>query len=151
MDLATDHTGPHLLAGVFCEKVIEDKEGVLTLVRLVDRITQTATGSDPPEQMPPFLMENLFLVVMLRADQAKGRYALRVRPQDPSGRNLPHFDAPIQLSPGPAGQNVVTAIQLAIELEGVYWFDVLFCASKDAERLLTRVPLEIQYVPQRTV
>jgi hypothetical protein len=35
---------------VFCEKVIEDKEGVLTLVRIIDRVTQTGAGPEAPER-----------------------------------------------------------------------------------------------------
>ena len=33
--------GPHVALAVICEKVIEDNEGVLSLIRIVDRVTQT--------------------------------------------------------------------------------------------------------------
>lgn len=148
--MAKDDTGPHLITCVFCEKVIEDKEGVLSLIRIVDRITQTATGSEPPEQMPPFILDTLQLAITLKADQARGRYAIKVRPEDPGGRQLPAFEAPLQLVGGNQGVNLIMALQFAVELEGVYWFDVFFVAAKNDDRLLTRLPLEVIYQPQKT-
>lgn len=145
----TTENGPHLNACVFCEKVIEDKEGVLSLIRVIDRITQSATGSDVPDDMPPFMLQGLFLVITLKADQARGRYGLKIVPEDPSGRSLPAMEVPVQLTPGPGGVNLVSEISIPIELEGVYWFDVIFVAKKDIERRLTRVPLEIIYAPQK--
>jgi Family of unknown function (DUF6941) len=144
------HTGPHLQSAVLCEKVIESNEGVLSLINIVDQITQSATGPEPPQQMPAFMLKDLKLVVMLKADQARGRYALKIRPQDPSGRNLPIFEVPVQLGGGNSGMNIVTDIQLPIELEGLYWFDVLFAAGGEEDRLLTRLPLTVMYQPQRT-
>jgi len=43
-------TGPHIVNATFCEKVLIEPDGVLSLIRLVDRFTQTATGPEPPEQ-----------------------------------------------------------------------------------------------------
>src|SRR4051794_23465688 len=114
-------SGPHLQIAVFCEKVIEDKEGVLSLIRIVDRVTQTATGPEPPDQMPPFILSNVFLVVTLKADKARGRYAVKIVPEDPSGRSLPEVETPIQLEGGQMGINLISPLQIPIELEGLYW------------------------------
>jgi hypothetical protein len=76
-------TGPHLILATFCEKVIEEKDGVLSLIRLVDRFTQTASGADPPPQMPPFIISDLKLVLTLKPDQARGRFAVKIVAEDP--------------------------------------------------------------------
>jgi hypothetical protein len=142
--------GPHLLTAVLCEKVIEDKEGVLSLIRIVDQVVQTATGPEAPEQMPPFVLHNLSMVIMLKAGQSRGRYALKLRPEDPGGVQLPPIEFPLQLQGGTSGVNIIAPLQLGVNHEGVYWFDVLFAPGRDEDdQLITRVPLEIVYRPQR--
>ena len=144
------HTGPFLQLACFCEKVITDNENVLSLIRIVDKVTQTATGVDVPEQMPPFVISDLKLVMSLKAGEARGRYALKLRPEDPSGSQLPPFEVAVQLISGNQGVNVITDMQLAVQHEGVYWFDIFFVPGAGAEDwLLTRIPLEVQYQPQK--
>jgi hypothetical protein len=146
----TERRGPFLQLACFCEKVITDNTGVLSLIRVVDRFTQTIAATDVPDQMPPFVLSDLSLVVSLKAGEARGRYALKIRPEDPSGVQLPAFEVPVQLTPGNAGINYITPFQLAVQHEGVYWFDVLFAPGAGAEDwLLTRMPLEVLYQPQR--
>ena len=45
--------GPYLITAAFCEQVIEDKSGVLSLIRIVDRMYITAQGPNAPDEMPP--------------------------------------------------------------------------------------------------
>jgi hypothetical protein len=122
----------------------------MSLIRIVDRITQTTTGVDVPDQMPPFVVQDLKLVISLKSGEARGRYAVKIRPEDPSGSQLPPFETPIQLSPGNQGVNIVSDLQFAVQLEGVYWFDVFFVPGGGAEDwLLSRIPLEVHYRPQK--
>jgi hypothetical protein len=148
--MAAGYTGPHLQVAAFCERVIEDKQGVLSLIRLVDQITNTVVGPDVPDQMPAFMVTDLVMVVTLKADQARGRYALKVRPEDPSGRHMPVMQTPVHLEGGERGVNVLLPLQFHVELEGLYWFDILFSAGGGHEdRLLSRIPLRVIYRPQR--
>lgn len=146
--MARSDDGPHLQVAAFCEKVVEDKHGVLSLVSIVDQITNTAVGPNVPDEMPPFTL-NLWLVVMLKADRARGRYSLKIRPEDPSGRDMPIMETPVQLEGGERGVNLVTPLQFGVALEGLYWFDVLFSAGTGHDRLLSRIPLRVVYRPQR--
>lgn len=140
--------GPHLSAAVFCETVIEAKDNTISLIRIIDTVTQTATGPEPPAQMPAFLISTK-LVISLKADQARGRYAIKVRPEAPDGRQLVTHEQAVQLGGGERGVNLIVEMTFPAELEGVYWFDVLFMASPEDEKLLTRVPLRIVYQPQK--
>ena len=77
-------TGPHLAAALLCERVITESDGVLSIIRVVDRVTQTASGTDPPETMPPLSIDNLSMVLSLKPDKARGRFQLRLVMNEPS-------------------------------------------------------------------
>jgi hypothetical protein len=143
-------TGPHLIAALICEKVLDEKDGVLSAIRIIDRLERSAIGPDAPEEMPPFVVDNLTLLVTVKSDQARGRYGIKVRPEAPGGVQLPPMEQAITIQPGPAGINLTVPFALAIQAEGVYWFDVFLTGPAPQEdRLLTRVPLEVIYSPQR--
>jgi hypothetical protein len=144
-------TGPHLVVAALCEKVLQEQDGVLSLIRLIDALTQTASGVETPAQMPPFIATDLTMVISVKADQARGRFGIRVRPEAPSGVQLPAIEQGVNLQPGAAkGINLVMPLQIAIDQEGTYWFDVFLTGpAPQAARLLTRVPLNIIYQPQQ--
>jgi len=141
-------TGPHVNVAVFCDAALLGADQALTLVRIIDTVTQQVTGEDPPDQMPAFVIQTKF-VVTLKADQARGRYKLKIQPQGPDGRDIPGQEQVIHLEGGHTGINVIVDVHLAVELEGVYWFNVLFEAAPGDDRLLTRVPLRVLYQPQK--
>lgn len=138
-----ENMGPFISIAAFCENVIEDKSGVLSLIRIVDRLTVSAQGSSAPEQMPPTLL-NWFFVLTLKSGQARGSVQVAIEPELPSGLRLapvtftPHFEG------GNRGCNIVSRIGLTLEAPGIYWFRVFV-----ADRLATRVPIEVIY--SRTV
>ncbi len=143
-------TGPHLLVAALFEKVLQEQDGVLSAIRLIDRVTQSTTDPDAPEQMPPFLTDNLTMLVCLRSDQARGRYGIKVRPEAPGGFQLPAMEQAIQLQPGANGANLILPLVLPITQESVFWFDVFLTGpAPQPDRLLTRVPLEVVYSPRR--
>jgi hypothetical protein len=141
-------TGPFLQFACFCDNVLEEKDGTISLIRVVDSVTQTATGTDVPEQMTPFVVA-LKLVIGLRAGKARGRYGVKIRPEDPSGSQLPAREIPVHLDGDYRGANLLTDFSFAAQLEGVYWFDVFFVRGQGNETLLTRVPLAVRYQPQK--
>jgi hypothetical protein len=143
-------TGPHLAAALVCERVITEGDGVLSIIRVVDRLIQTATGADPPDAMPPLLVNNLSMVLALKSDQARGRFTVKVWIEAPSGRGQQLGEQDINLQPGNSGANLVIGLQLGLEEEGVYWMDVILGGPRgQADERLTRVPLEVVYQRQR--
>src|SRR4051794_33369007 len=139
--MARMERGPHLQAAVFCDMTIVGQDGTLSIIRIVDQITQTTTGPEPPQTMPAFVLATK-MVIILKADEARGRYSLKIRPEAPDGRQLPAMEQALQLDGGHRGVNLLVDVHLAVDLEGVYWFDILFVPAPDEERLLTRVPLQ---------
>ncbi|MGI9081012.1 MAG: hypothetical protein ACR2FZ_01855 [Thermoleophilaceae bacterium] len=142
--------GPFLQTAVLCEKVLTEANGVFSAIRIVDRFTTHATGADVPDEMPPGVID-LTALVIVKAGDARGRFAIRLRPERPSGRQMDAIDFPIRFDGGPdQGQGLVLPMQMEMDEEGLYWIDVFLVArSGQAETLMTRMPLTIRYQPQR--
>jgi hypothetical protein len=136
--------GPFINAAFFCEKVIEDKEGVLSAIRIVDRVINTAVGLDTPTAMPPMPVA-LTLVITLKSGAAKGRLDVRIAVERPSGLQSDLASAlSVVLEGDDRGANLVMNLALTMTEEGLYWFDVYV-----EETLATRVPLRIVYQRQQ--
>jgi len=131
--------GPYLQLAVLCEKALREADGVLSLIRVVDRVTHTARGSEAPEEMPE-VRYPLTLVITLKAGTARGRHEVTVTPELPSGEQMPPVLTTVQMEGVSRGVNIVSQIDIPFKLEGLYWFNILFDGV-----LLTRVPLEMHY------
>ena len=131
--------GPYIRVATLCERVLQEQDGVLTVVRVIDRFTITASGPGAPQEMPPSNV-SFSIVVMLQSGGVRGRYNLRIVPVTPSGKSLRELSAGVFLEGEDRGVNVVLNSQLAAQEEGLYWFDVFL-----EEQLLTRIPLRLLY------
>jgi len=146
MTVVPEFTGPWVTTAVFCEKVIEDKEGVLTLVRVIDRLIISASGVETlvPEKLPPAQVQIIF-VITIKAGTAKGRSEVVTEIEGPDGINRAISSQSVNFPAPNYGQNLVNNIALGVQHEGVYWFTV-----KADGRVLTRSPLEILYARSAT-
>lgn len=144
--------GPYLQSALICEKVLRDADGVQSYIRVVDRITVTTTGEDPPPEMPPQHLD-LTASITLKAGEARGRYAVKFRPEAPGGFERPALEVPVNfVGEGEHGNTVNVELKgLEIDLEGLWWFDVLFVDRHQKEKLMTRIPLRMMYQPQRVI
>lgn len=77
-------TGPFVGAAFLCEQVLKDEHGVISAIRIVDKITQTAEGPEPPAAMPPTGV-SLKGLVLLKSGAARGSLGLSLRIEAPSG------------------------------------------------------------------
>jgi hypothetical protein len=132
--------------------VLQEQDGVLSLIRIIDRLILGATGPEAPDEMPPIPV-NFTLLVVLKAGAARGRFQVRLSLEGPSGQTLPpEATLPVQFEgEGDRGVNLIVPVGMQIEQEGLYWFDVWLGGPRyeQQEELLTRVPLRIVYQPQR--
>jgi len=130
--------GPYLQAAVFTERVLHERDGVLSLVRIVDRLGRFGGGTFVL-LLPEGATAKVTLVVMLKSGDARGRHRLTIRPELPSGlRSEPRgFD--VLFEGEDRGVNVIVDLDVAL-MEGLHWFIVTL---GDVE--LTRVPLRIAY------
>jgi hypothetical protein len=141
-------SGPFVQAALICEKMLTSNDGVLSPIRVIDRVTISAGGSEPPAEMPPSQVD-FILCIMLKSGDARGRHVLKLRGEKPSGEQLPALEVNLNFEGADRGNNVNIDLKgIVFDMEGLWWFDVLF---GDNETILTRVPLRLLYQSQRVV
>lgn len=135
-----DYGGPWLQTAVFCERVLYEKDGVVSLIRIVDRFTFTASGPDAPERIPPGAAIPINGLLTFKSGFAKGSYTVTVTVTTPTNRKLRTVSLPMFLEGDDRGVNLGFNANLVDLEEGLYWFDV-----RVGDRLVTRMPLRIVY------
>ena len=131
--------GPYIQAAALCEQVIEERSGVLSLIRIIDTIVHTEARPDAPAEMP-LVNYPLKLVLMLKSGRARGRHEFKVFPELPSGEVKSPFMQSVQMEGEERGANTVISLMFSGAMEGLYWFNVHF-----DDTLLTRIPLRVRY------
>jgi len=131
--------GPYVQIAAFCERVLREADGVLSLIRVVDIITHPERGPSPPVEMPEFRFP-LFLVITLKSGTARGRHEITIIPEQPSGETLQPITLSINMEGEGKGMNITSRIDLPYKMEGLYWFNVQFDGQ-----IITRLPLEVRY------
>jgi hypothetical protein len=131
--------GPFVQVACFCQDVIEDKAGTYTLVKIIDTLTHTESGPNPPMDLTPFVF-NLKLVLMLKSGAAKGRHEIRIVPELPNGSTTPALTVTAHFEGEHKGQNVIADMTYQFTMEGLYWFNAFL-----GETLLTSMPIYVKY------
>ena len=134
--------GPYLLAAILCEKVLTDQDGVKSAIRIVDQVTQRGIGASPPKKMPPFSYQ-LFLLIKLIPGAARGPYPLRIVFRQPSRKNPRPLKLKVSFEGKERGVDVVVQLNIKLDREGLYRFDVYLGRVR-----LARVPLRVMYIAQ---
>ncbi len=137
--MTISNNGPYLNAAVICEKVLQEKDEAVSIIRVVDRITVTAAASFSPENMQPIPL-NLSAFLSFRSGAAKGRNTIKWVMEEPSGIRGPEQLLPVLFEGEDRGANFILSLPLTVNQEGVYWFDIFL-----EDQLLTRIPLRILY------
>ncbi len=135
----TFETGPYLKMACFCERVLREVDGVVTVVRVIDRLTHTESKPDAPSEMPPVTYE-MKLVIMLIPAKALGRHEIKVERELPSGIKDKPMAVTVQMEGGNRGANIVMDTKMTFPLEGLYWFNVYL-----DDVLLTKIPFQVLY------
>ena len=121
-----------------CETVIEGKDGVLSLVKVIDRVILTAAPG-APNKMPP-VTRNFWLVLMFVSGPLRGMANVNVTLQDPLGLRKAMHGQRVLFEGEDRGVNLAFQVTMEFVEEGLYWFDI----SVDDEPV-TRTPFRIVY------
>lgn len=138
--------GPYVATAVFAERVLEEKDGVNSLIRIVDRV-QIAVKMPKEKDERPIVRHNLLLYLSLKCGQERGSYQLEFQPIKPDGERLSimkqsvHFEGPDY-----RGVNIIIRATIDIDKEGTWWFEI-----KHRGSILTKVPLDVIYAVQTSV
>lgn len=132
-------TGPYLKAAFFCERVLREQDGVLSLIRIVDRLNVVSQGPGAPDTMPetPFQTN---LVVMLVSGAAKGRHEMKITVEEPSGLSKELLSTSVYMEGADKGQNIHLNLRSTFKEEGLYWYYVYLNNA-----LLTKIPFNVIY------
>lgn len=144
-DFKPDPTLGPFLNALLCEKILEEKDGVKTAVRIIDQVNRSTVGMGqaPPSTMDEFVFP-IALLIRLKAGAARGTVPIKVKILKPNNTVAGDLTHPAHL-PGPddAGIDIVLNIVLKLDQVGTWWFDIFV----DEARWM-RVPLRVVYLPQ---
>jgi hypothetical protein len=138
----TTRAQPLLAAALFCINVLEEKEGLPTLVRVLDQLTIPPPPELPPAaegEKQPKLGVPLIAFVAFKSGDATGDYQLRIDMVSPSGEREPMAMATMRFLGGANGVNVNATLAVPVAEEGLYWYEILV-----DETLVTRMPLQLR-------
>ncbi len=135
--------GPFLSVACLCEKVLEEKDGVKSAIRIVDRVTRTIAGPTPPEEMLPW-QYRLKLLIKLKSGSARGVHNLGIQMIKPSKERLPKAANSVFFEGDEdRGVDAVIDVDMTLDQTGVYWFEITL-----NENILTKIPMRVIYMPQ---
>jgi hypothetical protein len=139
-----DKPRPYVTAALLCEKVLQEKDEAITLVRIADRIQYRieAIGEGAPKDLKPII--NIQGLVSLKSGPITGDYVVKIILEKPNGDRKEVFAQPLKFLGGDQGPNIILGVALGVDQNGLHWMDVVF-----DDELLTRVPLMIIPSPEQ--
>lgn len=148
------NTEPLVGAAVICERVLQETEGVNSLIRLVDRFTLTEVTLPVPQGVgvegKPVQLIDLTAFVMLKSGDIVGKSEAVIVMRHPvvDGKAPKTAKLPIKweldLKGGEHGASLVAQFSMPVSAsEGLYWFDVIWEGKK-----LTSIPLRLVRAPK---
>lgn len=115
--MTTESSGPYLVAALLCEKVLQEKDGTISVIRMIDRITLTVNTLDLPETIPSTII-NLSALISLKSGSARGKGIVKLRVETPSGLKLLDQLLPVLFEGDDRGVNLIVAFNMVIDQEG---------------------------------
>lgn len=135
-------TLPYIAAALLCEKVLQEKDEVISIMRIVDRLQYRVEGL-PPGVKP---IVNLQGLIMLKSGPVSGEHTVTIVAERPNGERKELNRLPIVLRGKDYGHNIILNLGLGVEQDGLYWFDVLFDGD-----VLSRIPITVSQLQNEQV
>lgn len=134
---------PLLTAAAICEKVLVEKDDVVTAVRIVDRLTFNPDffPRDDSGNIP--LYTDLTLLLILKSGKAKGRCNIAFSQVTPSGQRIEYVKTHANFLGDDLGVNIRSPLPVRAWEEGLHWYEV-----RANRKIIAQIPLRIVF--QRT-
>lgn len=131
--------GPYVQAAFFCQNVIQETNGLLSIVQIIDGITNFVVGPKPDGASPPFQFQAK-LVILLKSGPLRGEREIRVVQEAPDG--TPQAIASIRVPFGgdDEGVNYISNFTGTYHVEGLYWYNIYV-----EDELATAIPFSVNY------
>ena len=128
---------PFVTLAAICEKVLVEKDGVMTIVRVVDRFM-----APPGEDVH---IEG-HLVLSFNSRTISGKYEFDLSLENTDGSEANTKTHPVFLRGNGAGGAVVIRLKVTLGKRGVYWFNV---RSHEGGEMIARTPFTIADLDQQ--
>ena len=133
---------PYLKFGVICENALQERDNVLSLVRIVDKFTITITGKEPPDQLPEGVK---VLTIVMGWVGGLGKHAATFNIVSPGGETQPSPRSwSFNLDAINHGYNIIAKLPVKIGKEGVYWIEFILNGQ-----VKSRTPFQVVYERQQ--
>lgn len=129
---------PYLKIGTLCERVLQEKDDVLSLIRLVDQFTLTIAGKELPDQLPE---GEAILTIVMSWVGGLGRHeaAFNIISPDGDTQRSPKSWS-FTLDAINRGHNIIVTLPVKIRREGIYWVEFILNGQ-----VKSRTPFQIRY------
>lgn len=127
---------PYVQVAAICQSPLQEANGFLSIIRLMDRVPIHGIT----DEMQPQPLNQLFMVIVLKSGEMKGKFKVKISTETPSRKVLPGPELSVFFEGDERGVAAILPVGIIAEEEGLYWFDV-----KLEEDLLTRIPLRLMY------
>lgn len=131
---------PDVVAAFFCERLLRERDGVLSPIRIVRRVTRKETGEDAPDEMPETTIRLKALIILRSMQPQPGPHEVSMKCIAPNGTAMFSATTTIDFS-GKTGFNLDVDFRLMANEAGMYWTEFYY-----DKQLLTKMDLEVEYI-----
>ena len=133
--------GPYLVSAFFCEKLLQEADGVPSAIRIIDRWNVNG----PAETMPTTIIQGT-LVITMKSGVYRGNAQITISPITPSNNRLPPVVFPVLFEgEDDRGVGVVLPMAFPAQESGVYWFEISVSGQALAQYIATALPMRVAY------
>jgi len=139
---------PYINAALLCERIIQEKEGTLSAIRIIDRLEFGLLTNNPElEKLNVRPAVPISALIAIKSGPVTGKFNLNIDGVKPSGKTKHLLTLPFELKGEHEGQNFIVNIMQGTEEEGLHWFEIRL-----DETLLTKIPLMLvrKIEPEKT-
>lgn len=146
MEFASESSGPYLATAVLCEKVLRESDGVVSLIRIVDRIVVSTSGPVPELPAQWAVQSELTLFVAFKPGAALGKEQVVIQIERPDGIRSTLANLPVVFEGEDRGAQALLALNaVPLHQEGLYWFHIRL-----GEQFVTKASLRLTILHQQT-
>jgi len=133
--------GPYVVMALLCDRVLQESDGVISIVRVVDRIILPQVDNSTRAMMPPL---SVTVVLSLKPGNLTGHHQIKLVPPPSLGMKTTEIVAALDFPAEDVSVNIFIpfALSPARVGEGLHWIDVFI-----DEILMTRLSLRVTFDP----
>jgi hypothetical protein len=134
--------GPYLTGAFFCDKLLTERDGVMSAIRIVDKWQVNG----PTEVMPTTILQTN-LAIFLKSGIYRGNGQLSITPITPSNARLQTIVVPLLFEgEDDKGCGLVLPLGFPAQESGLYWFEIVLGGQALETRVITAVPMRVAYL-----